>query len=302
MEYWIRQRQTALWVNSWALPSLLDPESTTTAVAKKYLDCANSLKNDGYVHKNSAMSISQIEPSSALIDAAILGIDGTVDTASPCCESILGWHTFSLPLEFSKHLTNFYVNARRSKNSSSIGFVDSEERWISTVFNQNEVPTRYFPLLLRDLRRLEQIVLEETVKWVEATKQSRDVQDWKISSSYGIREYQKGAIIRWHADPEDTQPITAVIHIADSAKNSDPNYLEKFNVKPKPWPFEIIRPSCLLPEGSEDVERFFLGSGEAVIFESGRLAHGRSEPLEADWFGNVFVHLAPATWISQLEE
>ena len=41
-------------------------------------------------------------------------------------------------------------------------------------------------------------------------------------------------------------------------------------------------------------ERIFLEPGQMVIYESARVPHGRQEPLDGQFFDNLFVHFYPA--------
>ena len=56
-----------------------------------------------------------------------------------------------------------------------------------------------------------------------------------------------------------------------------------------PWPLRILDHSG----GAHDVT---LEPGEALFYESARLLHARPEPLQGQWFANVFVHFQPVGW------
>jgi hypothetical protein len=162
LQYWAEQRITDLWVNQWALPSLL--------------------------------------PKSSLTDSTV-----TVGTAA-IAEELLGltpWRIFDLPDFLLRNLQDAYSDSQRSGEARDEGL-------ISTVFNQLDVRTGYAPLPPSLLDDLVDIVIQETAIWLEMNES-----DLQVTGSYGLREYRKGATIKWHVDPADTQPITAIIHVAD---------------------------------------------------------------------------------------
>jgi hypothetical protein len=41
--------------------------------------------------------------------------------------------------------------------------------------------------------------------------------------------------------------------------------------------------------------------GQMLLFQSAKLPHARMIPLEAEWYANAFVHLAPVGWAEQRE-
>jgi hypothetical protein len=161
-----------------------------------------------------------------------------------------------------------------------------EESYISMVFNQYQSPTYYIPLQNQTLlRELEQFVLRETCSWLDVS-----CDDLEITSAYGFREYRKDAIIRWHVDPIETQPITAIVHIADSL-HCDPTVV---HFCPR-WPLQTIKHEEYLLDFHE-FDEIDLKPGEAVLIQSGKFPHSRLTPLPMDYYANAFVHLAPKNW------
>jgi hypothetical protein len=41
-----------------------------------------------------------------------------------------------------------------------------------------------------------------------------DMGNLELTGQYACREYRTGAVVRWHTDPADSQPLTAIVHIA----------------------------------------------------------------------------------------
>ena len=93
---------------------------------------------------------------------------------------------------------------------------------------------------------------------------------------YGIRVYKRGAILKCHQDRLETHIISAIINVAqdideDWPLSIDDNYYRHHDV--------ILKP------------------GEIIFYEGGRLAHGRPEPLNGDFFANIFCHFKPIDYV-----
>ena len=69
----------------------------------------------------------------------------------------------------------------------------------------------------------------------------------------------------------------------------------------RPWSLEM---SELFEDLTLDpiIEEYDLSSGEGIAFESARIPHARTRRLPIDYYGNVFVHIAPKWWKSFVEE
>lgn len=89
---------------------------------------------------------------------------------------------------------------------------------------------------------------------------------------YGLRVYRHGARLQPHRDRIGTHIISAILNI-DQETNAD-------------WPLEI-------DDHVYRRHRLVLKPGEMVLYEGGRLRHGRPEPLDGTSFCNVFVHYRP---------
>ena len=59
------------------------------------------------------------------------------------------------------------------------------------------------------MTKFTQICLEVVSEWLHV-----ELEDLEVTGRYGVREYRKGAIINWHTDPLDTQPITVIFHLS----------------------------------------------------------------------------------------
>lgn len=95
----------------------------------------------------------------------------------------------------------------------------------------------------------------------------------RMTAVYGIREYQRGAMLDMHIDRKETHIVSAIMNVAQEVASD--------------WPLVI----------HDHVERrhgVLLKPGEMLFYESARLRHGRPQPLDGAYFANVFVHAMPA--------
>jgi prolyl 4-hydroxylase len=90
-------------------------------------------------------------------------------------------------------------------------------------------------------------------------------------SLYGIRIYQRGALLVPHVD---RAPL-----VASAIINVDQDVDE-------PWPLEVI--------GHDGVSRnVTMLPGDMVLYESHSVLHGRPYPLQGNFMANVFIHFEP---------
>ena len=95
----------------------------------------------------------------------------------------------------------------------------------------------------------------------------------KPTSAYGPREYRRGSSLRMHVDTEATHVISGILHIYREGMDSD-------------WPLVVIN-----RQGER--ESVFMKPGELVLYESASLPHSREQPLNGDYYVNMFVHYQP---------
>ena len=90
---------------------------------------------------------------------------------------------------------------------------------------------------------------------------------------YGIRVYQKGAVLVPHRDREETHIISAIINI-DQEINED-------------WPL-------IIEDHFYRKHELTLKPGEVLYYESATAyLHGRPIPLNGKSFANIFCHFMP---------
>ncbi|HBP20512.1 MAG TPA: hypothetical protein DEA08_22310, partial [Planctomycetes bacterium] len=86
---------------------------------------------------------------------------------------------------------------------------------------------------------------------------------------YGIRRYHRGTSLTCHRDRLATHVVSAILNVDQEVD--------------EPWPLEI-------DDHLYRRHRLLLAPGQLLLYEGGRLLHGRPRPLVGERFDNVFVH------------
>lgn len=166
----------------------------------------------------------------------------------------------TLTPELYHRLLSFYElnkKAKKPENTDAIGtFIKS---------NTNESPASMIELddEMRQVLFAELTPMMES--WVRLPLQP--------TALYGIREYQRGAMLAMHVDRAETHVISAIVNV-DQRVNED-------------WPLYILDHMARL-------HAVVLQPGDVLLYESARLKHGRPEPLHGDSYANIFAHTRPA--------
>lgn len=92
------------------------------------------------------------------------------------------------------------------------------------------------------------------------------------TSIYGIRRYTRGATLLAHLDHLKSHVISAIMNIKQKVD--------------KDWPLQIL-------DHDGNMHEVLLKPGEMVWYESSRLIHARSKPLNGSYFENIFIHYMP---------
>jgi prolyl 4-hydroxylase len=93
---------------------------------------------------------------------------------------------------------------------------------------------------------------------------------------YGIRSYQKGAILRVHRDRAVTHVVSAILNV-DQKTDIPWNLLLQSEAGSR-WPWRNIT----------------MAPRDLVFYEGGRLLHGRPAAFQGTYFANCFIHFALA--------
>jgi hypothetical protein len=211
------------------------------------------------------------------------------------------------------------LSSRLSAEVSAWHFMHREsdrtmEPPISLVFNQLQRRTFHVPLPEHLLERLVEEVQHLVADWLGV-----EAHTLEVTGVYASREYQRDAIVRWHVDPVESQPLTAIIHVAaaaslhEAACGNDGACDE--TREPDAWTLQlpksltafasynlsntradVVRDSAYDPVHLENIE---LQAGQVLLLQSAKLPHARLVPLRGGWYANAFVHFAPRGWAEQ---
>ena len=125
----------------------------------------------------------------------------------------------------------------------------------------------------------EMIQLSDQMKQVIFDDVEKVLIDWtgrKLAPTYcyGIRTYNRGAVLKKHIDGFETRIVSAILNV-DQQVDED-------------WALQIDD-----HDGNE--HEVFLKPGEMALYESATLRHGRVKPFNGDYFSNLFVHFVNLT-------
>eukprot|EP01031_Cornospumella_fuschlensis_P028218 gene28218-34074_t len=227
---------------------------------------------------------------------------------------------FFIPPELLQEVKTAYLLLRQERKREMVnGTVVEEENdkvgegFISLVFNQYIRPTFQLPLPPALASRLSSALLRLSEKALSLPQQSLS-----IVSSYGVREYGQGAVVRAHVDPPLSSPLTAILHIhSDCQREKDQTC----------WPFHV--PSRIgVDEGAwwvgggdnsrnEDIDVDSNGNtledsshvmsieqaeGEVLLLHTAQLPHARLLSFtKGTYYGNFYVHMKTADWGDRVE-
>ena len=96
------------------------------------------------------------------------------------------------------------------------------------------------------------------------------------SAVYGIRRYGRGTSLDVHRDRPKTHIISAILNVAQKVDED--------------WPLVI-------EDHAYRLHQINMKPGDMLLYEGGRLPHGRPTPLNGDFYCNVFVHYRPVDYI-----
>ena len=273
MKYWEHQRLSQVYVNTWAVPTL--------PIAFSLEPAEMQASERGKLH---------IVDSRADLDG---GGDGR------CTPEKDLWMVFDLDPSLARSASTSHHTHRRSD-----GYF-SPEPPISLVFNQFAVPTWYVPLPSHLLGSIIEEVRRAAAVWL-----NMPIKDLFLTGAYGSREYGHGAVVRWHVDPVQSQPITAIVHVAEECDTTDLLTVDKRHASPCKDLWALQVPKSLATEHnysdystqsihSPAWHHAHLRVGQVMLLQSSKLPHARMKPYPGKWYANAFVHFAPVGWDSR---
>ena len=109
------------------------------------------------------------------------------------------------------------------------------------------------------------------------------------SAVYGIRSYNKGAILKNHVDRIPTHHVSSIIIVDKDIKCDTCKKGKKKGKKKQDWPLQIQA-----HDGTwHDV---YAKPGEMILYESAICEHGREKPFKGKYFRNFYVHYKLKNW------
>lgn len=164
-----------------------------------------------------------------------------------------------IPAPLHRELIDFLTSHHRKAVAENVpgGFIVSDNEG-----GGNSSQLLQLPLALRQK-------VHDTLK---PTAEAWSRQSLVATYVYGIRLYRKGAILKSHRDRFKTHIISIVLNV-DQDVDED-------------WPLVI-------EDNYKRIHHVILKPGEMILYEGGRLLHGRPIPLNGRYFANIFCHYRP---------
>jgi len=130
---------------------------------------------------------------------------------------------------------------------------------------------------LQDLRRTFMTKLSPYVSYQLTDKLLPLAEEWanvklEFTSLYGIRRYTNGSELAAHVDRFYTHIISAILNIGQSVESD--------------WPLYIM-------DNDGGQHKVTMEPGDMVWYESARTIHGRQQPLQGEYYDNLFIHYKP---------
>ena len=166
-----------------------------------------------------------------------------------------GFEKMPMPSELYQQLLNYY------REHAVDARLEVEEGYIDGPGGRGSILLE-LPLELRQQIHNElQPILE---KWCDAELMPTFI--------YGIRTYLDQAVLKPHRDRVDTHIISAILNIDQHVRED--------------WPLVI-------DDHYYRTHHVTMVPGEMILYEGGRLRHGRPLPLKGESYANIFVHYKP---------
>ena len=173
-----------------------------------------------------------------------------------------GFRTGTIPESLLARLQAYYQGQRSTA-------VAEESDAIGRYVLGDELPSKMIQLT----EDLEEAVVSGIRPIIESWSGFKNL---SFAACYGIREYQRGAVLKAHRDKEGSHILSAILNIAQEVEED--------------WPLQIDDHSGCRHE-------VVLAPGGMVLYESARLLHGRETKLNGDTYANIFVHFQPNDWV-----
>ena len=172
-----------------------------------------------------------------------------------------GFKVDTIPNDLFEELSTYYQTHRKNA-------VAEESDAIGRYVLGDAVPSKIVPLT----NTLEDAVVLATMQKIQLWSGLNNV---TFAACFGIREYQRGAILKAHRDKEETHILSAILNVAQEVDEQ--------------WPLEI-------EDHGGRRHQIILSPGDMILYESARLVHGRETRLNGHSYANLFVHFHPQDW------
>jgi prolyl 4-hydroxylase len=134
------------------------------------------------------------------------------------------------------------------------------------------------PSTVTDLKKWgDPALMDRTVEAVKDVLEGWAGTPIEHTQSYGVRSYQRGAVLRRHVDRIATHALSVIINVGQSGMEQR-------------WPLQI-------QDHGGAWRETYLQPGEMLMYESAKLQHERSYPLNGTSYANLFINYRPSDWI-----
>ena len=179
-----------------------------------------------------------------------------MDTASLPIYTKEGFTKVSLLVGLHKEVTsNFDTHYLSSEPEVS----DAVGTFISSEYTS--VPARMVELDSHMRSVIREAMLPILEEWAQ--------RKLELTALYGIREYRRGATLKMHVDKIETHHVSAIVNVYGHVDTD--------------WPLHIY-------DHGGTLHKVYMKPGEAILYESARLMHGRPEALDGVSYANFFIH------------
>jgi len=149
----------------------------------------------------------------------------------------------------------------------------SEEEWLPGNIHTNHwaMPTDFVSVEDEELEGGGWDLSSAIADAAKATIEEWTGMKQRMSSVYGVRVYNEGAVLSPHCD---RMPLisSAIVNVAQDVDED--------------WPIEVY--------GHDGIAvNVTMKPGDMVLYESGTIIHGRPFPLKGRYYANVFIHFEP---------
>jgi prolyl 4-hydroxylase len=176
-----------------------------------------------------------------------------------------GYSAIKLPNNLKNELKNFWY-----KNQSLKIREDIPKDFLWGTKNSGEVVANILTLQDHDPDLYEKVTLYSK----KVLEEWSGIKNLKHNATYGIREYKRGAVLKMHVDAKNTHVLSLIIHIHQNVDKS--------------WPLVIFD-----PQTKKEIKIYLDHDISCVLYEGGRIIHGRPYEFVGDSYANIFAHFSP---------